>query len=104
MAKIKMTFNDGSASVWDVQDVTQAYSRLANAFGNNPVSIDPPTVVERRPAPVVNKNDLGYLFQTKRDKLLDEIEQFSVHSQNGTLGDYSEIGFLATLMQILMED
>jgi len=102
MGKVKLTYDDGSTAEWIVNDVIKTSSILYSQFGKESELKNPET--DRRPAPVVNKNDLAYLFQSKRDDLLFEIEEFKIAVRANTLGDYSEIGFLAKLMQILMED
>lgn len=60
--------------------------------------------VIRQPAPVIPGRDLAYLFQLKRNKLLNEIDNFKYAATADALGDYAELGFLATILQILMED
>ena len=60
-----------------------------------------PEEIARNPAPVIRNNDLPYLFQTKRDALLNDIADFEAHVRAGTLGDYSQLGFLAIILQTL---
>lgn len=101
MAQIKITYNDGSFAEWNV-DMTLATKTHQSLPVNNRTGQEAETA--RRPAPVVNKNDLAYLFQNKRDGLLTVIHDLRESVEAGTMGDYSELGFLSNFLQILMED
>lgn len=49
------------------------------------------------------KSDVFEMAQRNRDAMLDEIDNFRKAVENGTLGDFSELGFLANLLQALVK-
>lgn len=98
MAKIKITYNDGSFAEWVVDRTLAVKTHQSLPLGNR-VGLVP----DRPPAPGI-KRDLAYLFQDKRKNLLAVIQDLRKSVEAGTMGDYSELGFLSNFLHILMED
>lgn len=105
---VTVTYGDGSTATWEASSslLFQAGNSLYELLGPDPViSVKKnDEAVDRRPAPVIPKNDIAYLFQLKRDNLLEVMHDYRESVEAGTLGDYSELGFLANILQALMKD
>jgi len=50
------------------------------------------------------KSDVLEMAQRNRESMLNEIDQFRAAAEKGTLGDFSELGFLFHLLQALTKD
>lgn len=54
--------------------------------------------------PPSNRSIVLEYAQRNRDAMLDEIDNFKAQVEAGTLGDFSELGFLTNLLQALIKE